>query len=309
LPSAQASHVLPLPLKLEPFLTLGNTRMSMTRKSFLGLGPHGFHRIVFFQWGDPGNDRVVICVGGLTRRGRDFDYLARALEDRYRVVCVDLPGRGDSDWLSVAADYQPPTYVQDMASLIARLDVERVDWVGTSLGGLMGMMLAVQPGSPINRLVLVDIGGYIGVPALQRIASFVGKDPEFPSLDELAAYMREVNVGYGPLTDEQWAHIVEHGLRRNEKTGGWRQHYDPKIAEPFKDEFSEPADLWPLWRAVRCPTLVLRGADSDVLLEETAQEMVRTKPDTTLIEFPDVGHAPMLMDADQIGAVRSWLLE
>ncbi len=282
--------------------------MTMREKSYQGLGPHGFHRIAYVEWGDPGNDRVVICVHGLTRRGRDFDFLARALADHYRVICVDLPGRGNSQWLAVADDYQPTTYIQDMAALIARLDVERVDWIGTSLGGLMGMMLAGQPGSPIGKLVLVDIGGYIGTPALERIAGFVGQDPEFATLDELEAYFRDVNAPYGPLTDEQWAHIARFGSRQIEG-GTWKLHFDPKIAEPFKDGFSEAVDLWPLWDLVPCPVLVLRGGDSDVLLRETAGEMLARKPSAKMVEFPGIGHAPMLMDESQIAPVRQWLLD
>ncbi len=274
--------------------------------SILGLGPNGFHRITYFEWGDPANDRVLVCVHGLTRRGRDFDALAGVLERRYRVICVDLPGRGRSDWLPLAGGYQPTTYIQDMAALIARLGVEQVDWLGVSLGGLMGMMLAAQPKTPIRRLVLDDIGGYVGLEALQQIARYVGQDPAFPDRDGLEAYMREVNVGYGPLTDAQWAHLVEHGHRIDE-AGQWRQHYDPKLAEPFKAGFSEPVALWPLWDAVACPVLILRGTLSDILTEETAAEMVARKPGTTLVEFAGVGHAPMLMAEDQISAVSDWL--
>jgi pimeloyl-ACP methyl ester carboxylesterase len=284
-----------------------NVAMGMTEHSILGLGPHGFHRLVYFEWGDPANERVVICVHGLTRRGRDFDFLARALEERYRVVCVDLPGRGQSDWLTVAADYQPSTYVQDMAALIARIGVEQVDWIGVSLGGLMGMMLAAQPKTPIRGLVLDDIGGYVGIEALQRIAANVGQDPGFADQRQLEAYMREINTGYGPLTDAQWAHLVAHGSRRDE-TGGWRLHYDPKLAEPFKQGFSEPVELWPLWDLISCPVLILRGSESDILTSETAVEMVVRKPGTRLVEFEGVGHAPMLMDSAQIEVVRQWLL-
>lgn len=280
--------------------------MPMIERSILGLGPHGFHRLVYFEWGDPAAERVLICVHGLTRRGRDFDALAAALEDRYRVICVDLPGRGRSDWLPLAADYQPSTYIQDMAALIARLGVEQVDWLGVSLGGLMGMMLAAQPKTPIRRLVVDDIGGYVGAEALQRIATYVGQDPVFPDRAGLEGYMREVNVGYGPLSDAQWAHVIDHGHRIDEN-GQWRQHYDPKLAEPFKAGFSEAVSLWPLWDAIACPVLILRGSLSEILTRETADEMVARKPGTTLAEFADIGHAPLLMAADQIAAVRDWL--
>lgn len=280
--------------------------MAMRQDSILGLGPHGFHRLVYFEWGDPTSDEVLICVHGLTRRGRDFDYLATAMQDRRRVICVDLPGRGASDWLPVAADYQPGVYIQDMAALIARLNVKQVDWLGVSLGGLMGMMLAAQPKSPIRRLVVDDIGGYVGVEALQRIAAYVGQDPVFADRAELEGYMREVNVGYGPLTDAQWAHVIKHGHRIDEN-GQWRQHYDPKLAEPFREGFSEPVALWPLWDLIACPVMILRGGLSDILTSETAVEMVNRKPGTILVEFEGIGHAPMLMEPEQINPVRDFL--
>jgi pimeloyl-ACP methyl ester carboxylesterase len=279
----------------------------MTAKRLHGLGPHGFYRLAYFEWGDPDNDHVVICVHGLTRRGRDFDALAAALADRCRVVTVDLPGRGDSDWLPVAGDYQPINYLGGLVALIARMGVEQVDWVGLSLGGLLGMTLAAQPQSPIRRLVLDDIGGFVGVEALRSIASYVGTDPSFPDRAGLEAFMRQVNVGYGPLTDEQWAHLVEVGSRHDPATGTWRQHYDPKLAEPFKEGFSEDVSLWPVWDAIRCPVLLLRGALSEILTAETAAEMLRRKPGTGYVEFPGVGHAPMLMAADQIAPVRAFL--
>ena len=282
--------------------------MSMTEKSLMSLGPHGFHKIAYFEWGDPGNDNVLVCVHGLTRRGRDFDDFAEAMADRYRVVCVDLPGRGNSHWLPVPGDYQPPTYLQDLAAVIARLDVDAVDWVGVSLGGLLGMTLAVQPNTPIRKLVLDDIGGFIDLPALQRIASWVGNDPSFRDLGSLEAYLREVCAAYGPLTDEQWRHVARHGSRLDDSTGTWKLHYDPRIAEPFKEGFSEPVNLWAVWDLVKTPTLILRGAESDILLRETADEMLTRKPDAQLIEFEGVGHAPMLMAGDQIRAVRDWLL-
>ncbi len=280
--------------------------MTMIEKSVLGLGPRGFHSIAYAEWGDPANDRVLICVPGLTRRSRDFDFFASALEDRYRVVCVDLPGRGASDWLADPAEYEPARYAQDMAALIARLNVKSVDWVGTSLGGLVGMILAVQPRSPLAKLVAVDIGAYIDKAALDRIASYVGTDPSFPDLAALEAYLRDI-CPFGPLTDAQWAHLARHGARVDGQTGTWRLHYDPRIAEPFKEAFSEAMDLWPLWDAITCPTLVVRGAESDLLTAETTAEMLARNPAASLIEFERVGHAPMLMSDDQIQPVREWL--
>ncbi len=282
--------------------------MAMSERTVLSLGPHGFHKLAYYEWGDPDNGNVLVCVHGLTRCGRDFDDLAAAMADRYRVVCVDLPGRGASDWLPVAADYQPTTYLQDMAALLARLNVEDVDWFGLSLGGLLGMMLSAQPNTPIRKLVIDDIGGFIDLPALERIASWVGNDPTFRDPKALEAYLREVGAPYGPLTDEQWARLAKNGSRFDESSSVWKLHYDPNIADAFKDGFSEPVTLWPVWDMLRVPVLLLRGAESDILLKETAEEMLTRGPKTELIEFDGVGHAPMMMSKEQIMPVREWLL-
>ena len=281
--------------------------MPMQEKRVQGLGTHGFYSMAYFEWGDPANERVLVCVHGLTRRGRDFDALAAALENHYRVICVDLPGRGRSDWFALAADYQPTTYLQGLTALLARLDVEQVDWLGVSLGGLLGMMLAAQPKTPIRRLVLDDIGSYVDAEALQRIATYVSEYPAFPDRAALEAYMRVVCAPYGLTTDAEWDHLVSYGSRQDE-TGAWRFHWDPKLAEPFKDGFSESVSLWPLWEMIQAPVLLLRGSESDILTAETAAEMVARKPTTTLVEFAGIGHAPMLTNAEQIGAVRRWLV-
>ncbi|MBK8175700.1 MAG: alpha/beta hydrolase [Rhodospirillales bacterium] len=282
--------------------------MPMVEKSFSSLGAHGFHKIVYSEWTDGAAGTSIVCVHGLTRNGHDFDHLAAALQADARIICPDLPGRGRSHWLSEHSEYRPPTYAADLAALIARLDVEQVDWVGTSLGGLLGMMLAAQPNSPIRRLVVNDIGPFIARGALQRISAYVGKDPEFADLAALEAYLRTINAPFGALSDAQWRHLAEHSARIDPATGGLRLNYDPGIAAPFKEGFDSDVDLWGLWETISCPVLILRGAESDILLHETAQEMLTRGPSAELIEIPGVGHAPMLMDEAQIAAVRAWLL-
>jgi len=282
--------------------------MPMVEKSYLSLGTYGFHRIAYNEWGRPGHDRVVVCVHGLTRNGHDFDYLARALEADYRVVCPDLPGRGRSHWLPVPTEYKPPVYLNDMAALLARLDVEQVDWVGTSLGGLLGMLLAAQPNTPIRRLVLNDIGAFAAKEALQRISGYVGADPLFPDLAALEAYLREIHAPFGPLTGEQWAHLARHSWRHDTETPGFRLHYDPAIAAPFKEGFDNDMDMWAVWERVSCPVLILRGSQSDILQLATAEEMLTRGPEAELIEVAGVGHAPTLMDPAQVDVVRDWLM-
>jgi len=272
------------------------------------IGPHGLHRIAYTEWGDPANPRVLMCVHGLTRNGRDFDDLARVMAQHYRVICPDVAGRGHSAWLPVKDDYQLPTYVADMVTLIARLDVDSVHWVGTSMGGLIGMLLASLPDTPIRRLVLNDVGPLVTLDSIQRIGQYVGQAPVFPSVEAAEAYIRAVSEPFGQLSDAQWRHLTVTSIREVE--GGWAMRYDPGIAEPFrKSPLVADVDLWSVYDAIACPTLVVRGAESDLLLRETALQMGERGPRARLLEVPAVGHAPMLMDPAQIEPIRDFLLE
>lgn len=269
------------------------------------LGPHGFHRVAYHEWGDPSNPHVVLCVHGLTRNGRDFDHLARALAPQFRVICPDVAGRGSSQWLTHKQDYGYPLYLADMATLIARTGADRVDWIGTSMGGLMGMMLAAQPDTPIRRLLLNDIGPFIPRAALERLAQYVGKAPGFPTLEALEKYLRVVMEPFGTLTDEHWRHLATHSSRRNDD-GTFVLSYDPAIANAFAGPLQD-VSLWPMWDAIRCPTEVVRGKESDLLLRETAEEMTRRGPKAQLIELAGIGHAPALMAEDQITIVKEFV--
>jgi pimeloyl-ACP methyl ester carboxylesterase len=268
----------------------------------------GLHRIAYLEWGDARNPDVLVCVHGLARCARDFDNLARALAVRYRVVCPDVAGRGDSDWLADPRLYAIAQYVADMVTLIARLDVERVHWVGTSMGGLIGMALAAQKDSPVAKLVLNDAGPVIAHAALVRIGGYLGTDPRFPSVAAAEQVVRAISAPFGPHSDAEWRHLTEILLRRN-ADGSYRFHYDPRIAEPYRKEIPEgDIEAWPAWDAVRCPTLVIRGAQSDLLSRETAQAMTQRGPKAKLVELPGIGHAPTLMHDDQIAIVREFLL-
>ncbi|MFQ5545241.1 MAG: alpha/beta fold hydrolase [Acidiferrobacterales bacterium] len=279
----------------------------MRTDSFLSLSPNMFHRVVFTEWGKPDHQQVLLCVHGLTRNGRDFDYLATALKANYRVICPDVAGRGCSEWLEVKEDYNYPTYCADMATLIARLHAEQVDWVGTSMGGIIGMLLAAQPKAPVRRLVINDIGPFVPRTALERIGQYLGTNPHFDNLTDAASYLRQVHAGFGPLTDDQWVHLARHSVHPA-TDGQYSLMYDPAIAMPFKSEPMQDIDLWDTWDRIRCPVLVLRGIESDVLLEETAAEMQRRGPPTEVVQFRDIGHAPALMAKDQIDTVCNWLL-
>lgn len=279
----------------------------MTEHSFAALGPNGFHQVAYVEWGDPANERVVLCVHGLTRNGRDFDFLARALAEDFRVVCPDVAGRGKSQWLSHKADYNYHVYASDMAALIARLGVPKVDWIGTSMGGLIGMFLTAQPGAPIRKFVINDIGPFIPKSALGRIGEYVGKDPRFHEFDDVVAYFKKTSAPFGPLTEDQWRHIAKYGSERR-PDGQYSLRYDPGIVETYHAGSDHDIDLWPIWERVSCPTLLVRGADSDTLPRETAEEMTRRGPKAELLEFAGVGHAPVFMDPGQIEPIRAWLL-
>jgi pimeloyl-ACP methyl ester carboxylesterase len=278
----------------------------MIERQLACLGPSGFHQVAYREWpGAPGAPTLV-CAHGLARNARDFDAIADTLSAHYRVVCPDMPGRGKSEWLTVAAEYGYPLYVADCAALIARLGVESVDWLGTSMGGLIGMMLAAQRGNPIRRLVINDIGPFLSKVGLERIRGYVGLDPTFASLEALEAALRANYKTFGPLTDAQWRKMAQDSAR--EKPGGFGFAYDPRIGDAFKQGPLEDVDMWPVWDKIRCPTLVLRGADSDLLTREAAEEMMRRGPKAKLAEFAGIGHAPALLDEDQISVVRDFLL-
>jgi len=268
----------------------------------------GLHRVAYREWGEPRNARVLVCVHGLGRCARDFDALAAAMSGEYRVVCPDVAGRGDSAWLADPMLYQLPQYVSDMVTLIARLDVETVHWVGTSMGALIGMTLAGLPDTPVRKLVVNDAGPVISKGSLARIAAYFGKAPAFADMDAAEKYVRAVNAPFGPHTDAEWRFLTEVAMRRN-ADGSLRVHYDPKIAEPFRATLPDKdLELWPLWDAIQCPTLVLRGAQSDLLARETCAQMARRGPKARVVEFPGVGHAPTLMHEDQIKVVKDFLL-
>ncbi|HUQ74949.1 MAG TPA: alpha/beta hydrolase [Burkholderiales bacterium] len=279
------------------------------RRSVQCASGKGLHRIAYLEWGDPRNRDVLICVHGLTRSSRDFDELARSLCGQFRVVCPDLAGRGDSDHLADPMGYIPPQYLTDMVTLIARLDVESVNWLGTSLGGLVGMALAAQAGSPVKKLVLNDAGPLVSRVALQRIGSYVGKVPIFASLEEAESYVRTISAPFGAHSDAQWRFLAETWVRK-QPDGKWRPHYDPRIAQAFGAHPPEKdLELWPIYDAVRCPTLVLRGEHSDLLSRDTAVAMTQRGPKAKLAEIRGVGHAPTLLHADQIAIVRDFLAD
>jgi len=278
--------------------------------------PAGLHRIAYKEWGDPANPRVLVCVHGVTRVADDFDALARDLSDAYRVVCPDVAGRGRSERLRDPQLYAVPQYVADMVTLVARVtagsEESRVDWFGTSMGGLVGMVLASLPDTPIARLVLNDIGPVLDEGALRRIADYIGQDLRFPDFEAGARFVREVSHSFGPHSSGEW-HKLASDVLRQAPNGEWVRHYDLALAEPFKAMTAERAQLdqaalWRAFDAIRCPTLLVRGELSDLLSHATALEMTRRGPRPRLEEIKGVGHAPTFVHADQIALARAFLL-
>jgi len=275
------------------------------------LGAAGLHRMAYWEWGDAANARVLVCVHGLSRQGRDFDTLARALCGHYRVICPDVVGRGQSDWLPDPAGYQIAAYVADMVTLLARLDARELHWVGTSMGGLIGLGLASLAGTPVGKLVLNDVGPTIQYEAIARIGTYLGLPMRWASVDEAADYMLAISPGFGQHAREQWLALTRPMLKA--EGTGFVPHYDPAIAQPFRSVTPEiaaagEAALWQSYDQVSCPVLLLRGVDSDLLTPATALAMTQRGPRAQLREFAGVGHAPTLVAVEQIAAVHDFLL-
>ena len=276
------------------------------------LSPTGLHRLGFKEWGDPTNRKVLVCVHGVTRVSDDFDALASAMSDTYRVVCPDIVGRGRSGRLLDPRNYQVPQYVADMVTLLARLNADSVDWFGTSMGGLIGIGLASLPASPIKKLILNDIGPALNPEALLRIGDYIGQDVRFDTFEQAAAYIKSISLTFGPHSEAQWHKLAADVLRQNAE-GKWIRHYDLGLAVPFQAATPEStrqaeAMLWHAWDAIRCPTLVVRGAESDLLSAETARTMSQRGPKASLVEIAGVGHAPTFVQPEQIAIAREFLL-
>ena len=278
------------------------------------IGRDGFLRLAYAEWGSASAAQTIVCVHGVSRNGRDFDTLAASLAaGGARVVAPDLPGRGRSDWLGSPAHYTDRAYARAMATLIARLDVEQVDWVGTSLGGHIGMLIAAEPQSPIRRLVLNDFGARISAAALRRIGAYLRKSWRFAAIEDAQAHLREIHAPFGDLTDAQWRHLAEHSVV-DDGEGALRFAYDPGIAARFAVPIVLDVVLWALWDAIGCPVLVLRGESSDLLSAATVDEMQRRglaarAGRVCAAEMRGCGHAPALMDETQIAVVREFLMQ
>ena len=276
------------------------------------LSPAGLHQMVYQEWGDPANDRTLICVHGLTRVSNDFDALAQAMANDYRIICPDVVGRGRSGRLRDPQYYRVPQYVSDMVTLIARLDVASVDWFGTSMGGVIGMALASLPDNPIRKLLLNDIGPSIDAEALARIGAYVGQEVRFATFDEAWQYVRAISQSFGPHSDEQWRKLAADVMRQNAE-GAWVFLYDPNLALPFKAATVQSAQLdeqmlWAAYDAIRCPTLVVRGTESDLLSPATALAMSQRGPRAKVVELAGIGHAPTFLSDAQIALAKGFFL-
>lgn len=296
----------------------------MKYNRLLGISEEGFHGIAYTEWGEANLNAIpTICVHGLTRNGRDFDALAAYLSKRGRqVFCPDIVGRGESDWLKNPLHYTFEQYIADMNALIARTGATQVDWVGTSMGGLIGMIMAAMPRSPIRRLVLNDVGPQIPVKGMARLARYAGKDPDFSSMEEAKRYFKQIYADFGNLDETQWQQIaehsvrevapgkfvskVDHGVKRSPAKSqlAWKLLLNPhKMLEGSLFDI----DLWQIWRKVSCPVLVLHGSHSDILLPSIIKKMQEIHPEVNVIEVPDAGHAPALQRPEQWDAIYQWL--
>lgn len=265
-----------------------------------------------YEWGSP-YAPPIFCVHGLTRNGRDFDHLARALSGHYRVICIDMAGRGKSERLAQAAWYTNATYMHDILNVAERMNLAKFDWIGTSMGGMIGMMIAALEPGRITRLVLNDVGATLSAEGLRRICDYVGRTCDFPDIDTAQQTVRRLMQSFAITDDAHWAHVFEHSFIHHEN-GKVTLAYDPAIGDAFRLAVEEAGgiqeiSLWMLWEAIDIPTQIIRGMESDILPRDVAVKMCETHPDASLVEFEGIGHAPTLMEDAQISAIADWLEE
>lgn len=274
-------------------------------KFYFGLSSEGFHRNYYREWGNPDSEHTVICVHGVTRLSRDFDVLAAELSKKYRVICPDIVGRGYSDWLGNKQNYNFLQYCADMNALISHLNVEKVHWIGTSMGGIIGMILSALQNTPISSLILNDVGPDIKRVELQRLGKYIGRAPVFPTKDDLLDYYKTTYQAFGEVPNDDWEHMALYSSFRQDD--GYRMHYDPKIGDAFRSSYSFfNFDLWKYWDEIECPVLITRGTQSTFFPRDTADKMCQRGSDVQLVEVDNVGHAPMLKSKYEIDAIKKF---
>ncbi|MFZ6799834.1 alpha/beta fold hydrolase [Undibacterium sp. Di24W] len=286
--------------------------MAFTRQTVQCISPAGLHHMSYKEWGDPQSAKVLICVHGVTRVADDFDMLSQALESDYRIICPDVVGRGQSGRLPNPQLYQIPQYVSDMVTLLARVNAETVDWFGTSMGGLIGMVLASMKNSPLRKLVLNDVGPSLNFDGLKRIGDSIAQDVRFDTFEEAERFIREVSISFGPHSEAEW-HKIARDVLKQDADGKWVRHYDLSLAIPVQATTAEVAAigekmLWAAYDAITCQTLLVRGAESDLLSKATAAQMQERGPHAEVVEIAGVGHAPTFVQPDQIAIIREFLL-
>lgn len=284
-----------------------NEEKAVQQKYFLSHHHSGFHRVAYMEWNKNHKDRVVLCVHGLTRNGRDFDVLAEALQEDFRVICVDLPGRGKSDWLPGPECYGFYSYIDTLTTLIARLDVESVDWIGSSMGGGLGIVMASMASSPIQKLILNDCTPIFEPTGNGGVQAFSGKVRTFENLDTVEAYLRKVYATLAPMTDDQWQHLAKHSVFFSDD-GFYRLNYDPTFFQaphiPRSDEERLAA-----WEKIICPIYLMRGCKSDLVTPRVVEISKKTQPKMKVVDILEAGHTPSLNDDFQIKTIRKWLME
>lgn len=273
---------------------------------YLGLSNEGFHRLYYREWGDPDNANTIICIHGLTRISHDFDELAQALSQHYRVVCPDIVGRGNSDWFGNKDHYNITQYCADINALIAHLRVDEVHFIGTSMGGLIGMLLAGMAHTPIQSLILNDVGPLIKRGELQAMGDYVGRSPIFTSRDEIYDYFTTIYHGSCALLQQkQIRRMVNYSAFKTD--GGYRLHYDPKIGDAFRKHYTSfNFELWKYWEEIECPVMVLRGSESTFLTTDIVDKMASTHEDMKLVEIPKAGHTPLMKTQSEINIVSQF---
>lgn len=274
---------------------------------YLGLSTEGFHRLYYRQWGSPDSEHTLVCVHGLTRISHDFDVIAEYLSKGFRVVCPDVAGRGNSDWFGNRETYNIAQYCSDINALIAHLRADKIHYLGTSMGGIMGIFMAAMAHTPIQSLILNDIGPDIKRTELQNMGKYVGNAPIFENKKQLTEYFQEIYAGScALLSEDELRRVLRYSTFKT--NGGYRLHYDPKIGEAFRKNYSSfNFDLWQYWEEIECPVMIIRGSESTFLDAETAEKMREGAEDARYVEIEGAGHTPLLRSEKEIKIVEKFL--
>ncbi len=285
-------------------------------KKYLTLGPYVIwlklqlvkqHKLAYLDYGDVNNPNVLICAHGLTRNAYDFEKIARVMQNNFRVIAIDYPGRGDSDYFTDKKSYNYYVYLKDTLLLLKKLKIKNPFWLGTSMGGIIGMAIGCFYPRILRGLILNDIGPSMPLSTVKKIGKYASLEPKFIDLELAKQHLKMIYKESGIKEEEDWNFLTKNSFKIN-SSNQYQMNYDPTIVSGMEIDKakSKDVDMWKIWRKIKCPILVIHGAKSNILSVETVEKMQQSKQiDIYVVDY--AGHAPALTNADQIDPIKNWL--